>query len=247
MCDTANAMLSVVGVLLALVHRARTGEGQELWTSLHDGGIVFTSDAWTGPDGVPWDRPHLDQGLHGIDALYRLYPTAQDGWICLAAVTTDHWRRLCATVGLEALVEDDRFATSAGRRRHRSDLEEILAAVFLARSAPDWTRLLDEAGIPNEVPVDTDDGRRLLTDADNVAAGLVADYEHPVLGRLRQFGELIRMSDTPGRIAGPPPLVGQHTRSVLRAAGYRDDDIDTLIADGVAYEPDDGYRERFVT
>ncbi|HUD16610.1 MAG TPA: CoA transferase, partial [Acidimicrobiales bacterium] len=54
MCDTANAMLSVVGVLLALVHRARTGEGQELWTSLHDGGIVFTSDAWTGPDGAPW-------------------------------------------------------------------------------------------------------------------------------------------------------------------------------------------------
>jgi crotonobetainyl-CoA:carnitine CoA-transferase CaiB-like acyl-CoA transferase len=52
MCDTANAMLSVVGVLLALVHRARTGEGQELWTSLHDGGMVFTSDAWTGPDGA---------------------------------------------------------------------------------------------------------------------------------------------------------------------------------------------------
>jgi crotonobetainyl-CoA:carnitine CoA-transferase CaiB-like acyl-CoA transferase len=48
MCDTANAMLSVVGVLLALVHRTRTGEGQELWTSLHDGGMVFTSDVWTG-------------------------------------------------------------------------------------------------------------------------------------------------------------------------------------------------------
>ena len=92
MCDTANAMLSVVGVLLALVHRARTGEGQELWTSLHDGGMVFTSDAWTGPDGAVWDRPQLDRGLHGIDALYRLYRTADDGWICVAAVTEDQWR-----------------------------------------------------------------------------------------------------------------------------------------------------------
>jgi crotonobetainyl-CoA:carnitine CoA-transferase CaiB-like acyl-CoA transferase len=64
---------------------------------------------------------------------------------------------------------------------------------------------------------------------------------------LRQFGQLIQMSDTPGRIAGPPPLVGQHTRQILRDVGYRDDDVDTLISEGVAYEPDDAYRERFVT
>ncbi len=75
----------------------------------------------------------------------------------------------------------------------------------------------------------------------------MADYEHGVLGRLRQFGQLIQLSDTPGHIAGPPPLVGQHTRQLLRDAGYRDGDIDTLIAEGVAYEPDASYTERFVS
>jgi crotonobetainyl-CoA:carnitine CoA-transferase CaiB-like acyl-CoA transferase len=247
MCDTANAMLSVVGVLLALVHRARTGEGQELWTSLHDGGIVFTSDAWTGPDGAPWDRPRLDQGLHGTDALYRLYQTAGHGWICVAAVTTEHWRRLCTTLGLDALPGDARFATASDRRRHRPELEALLQAAFLTAPASEWTGRLDQGGVPNEVPVDTDDGRQILRHPANVAAGLVADYEHPILGRLRQFGQLIQMSDTPGRIAGPPPLVGQHTRQILRDVGYRDDDVDTLISEGVAYEPDDAYRERFVT
>ena len=80
-----------------------------------------------------------------------------------------------------------------------------------------------------------------------MALGLVADYEHPILGRLRQFGQLIEMSGTPGRIAGPPPLVGEHTRQLLREVGYRDGDIDSLVADGVAYEPDDAYGDRFVT
>ena len=56
MCDASNALLSVVGVLIALLHRQRTGEGQELWTSLHDGGLIFSSDVWLGPDGAPWDR-----------------------------------------------------------------------------------------------------------------------------------------------------------------------------------------------
>ncbi len=74
----------------------------------------------------------------------------------------------------------------------------------------------------------------------------MADYEHGILGRLRQFGQLIAMSDTPGTTTVPPPLVGQHTRPILRAVGF-DGDIDALIADGVAYEPDDSYNERFVT
>jgi crotonobetainyl-CoA:carnitine CoA-transferase CaiB-like acyl-CoA transferase len=101
--------------------------------------------------------------------------------------------------------------------------------------------------VPNDIAVDTHDGRTLLLDETNAALGLVADYEHGVLGRLRQFGQLIQLSATPGQIAGPPPMVGQHTRLLLREVGYRDGDIDTLIADGVAYEPDDTYGERFIT
>ncbi|MGH9018504.1 MAG: CoA transferase, partial [Acidimicrobiales bacterium] len=246
MCDTANAMLSVVGVLLALVHRARTGEGQELWTSLHDGGIVFTSDAWVGADG-PWDRPRLDAALQGTGPLYRLYRTADDGWICVAAVTEKQWQGLVTALGRRALAVDPRFATAAARAAASEALGRELEAAFLTADAAHWAAALDAAGVPNDVPVDTDDGRTLLRDPVNAALGLVADYEHAILGRLRQFGQLIGLSDTPGRIAGPPPLVGEHTRMLLRQAGYRDGDIDTLVADGAAYEPDDAYSERFAT
>jgi crotonobetainyl-CoA:carnitine CoA-transferase CaiB-like acyl-CoA transferase len=84
-----------------------------------------------------------------------------------------------------------------------------------------------------------------LHDDDNVRLGLVADYDHPLLGAMRQFGHLITFSDTPGSITRPPPLVGQHSREIMREAAYRDGDIDTLLAGGVVYEPDDKYRERF--
>ena len=244
MCDASNAMLSVVAVLGALYHRKRTGEGQEVWTSLFDGGAIFTSDAHL-VGGLPARRPHLDKELMGVSATYRLYRTQDDDWICIAAITDDEFRRLCTVLGVDELVEEPRFATGASRSEHRRQLETIFEARFLTKTARFWTRTLDDAGVPNEVPVDTQGGEAPLFDSDNVELGLVARYAHPLLGEMRQFGELIDFSETPGRVTGPPPLVGQDTRAVLHELGHRDAEIDGLIADGVCYEPDDHYAERF--
>ncbi len=216
MCDTSNAMLSAVGVLLALVHRQRTGEGQELWTSLHDGGMVFTSDVWLDESGAPWPgRPELDIEQQGLWPGYRIY-RCQDGvWLCVAAVGNKAWDALLAATGV------------AG-----GDGAE-LAAVFGSRPALAWSRELDAAGVPNELVVDSFEGRTVLHDDDNVRLGLVASYDHPEFGPMRQFGALWQFSDTPVQIGGPPPLVGQHSREVLRAAGFADGDIDALIESGV--------------
>ena len=244
MCDASNAMLSVVAVLSALFHRARTGEGQEVWTSLFDGGAIFTSDAHL-VGGKPASRLHLDKDLMGLSATYRLYPTQDDDWICVAAVTDDEFAALCNALGVPEIANDERFASNASRLEHRRQLESILEPRFLTKTARFWTRTLDDAGVPNEVPVDTQGGELPLFDADNIALGMVAHYQHGLLGDMRQFGQLIDFSETPGRIGGPPPLVGQHSRAILRELGHRDDDIDALIAAGVCYEPDDGYAQRF--
>jgi crotonobetainyl-CoA:carnitine CoA-transferase CaiB-like acyl-CoA transferase len=247
MCDASNALLSAVGLLLALFHRQRTGEGQELWTSLHDGGIIFSSDVWLGADGAPWPgRPRLDQQLMGTSALSRLYRTQDDDWICVVAERDAEWRALAAAVPeLAPLLDDERLGTHAGRLAHRAVIEAVLEPAFRTRTAWWWTTWLDDHGVPNEIPLNTHFGKVALHDADNVRLGLVTEYPHPLLGRLRQFGELIGFSETPGKIWGPPPLVGQHSREVLRQAGLRDGDIDTLVADGVVYEPDERYAERF--
>lgn len=244
MTDTANAMLSVVGCLAALYHQRRTGEGQELWTSLLDGAAVFASDALL-VDGRPLPRPRLDAEQRGIDALYRLYET-QDGWIQIAAFRDDHFAALCTALKLEQLLDDERFATMRSRHEHQGALAIEIEARFRTRTSVSWSYALDDAGVPNEIPLDAKGGETMLFDADNVALGLTAEYEHPVLGQLRQFGELIGFSETPGRIGGPPPLVGEHTRDIMEWLGYDAARIDELKAEGVVYEPDDHYRERFM-
>jgi crotonobetainyl-CoA:carnitine CoA-transferase CaiB-like acyl-CoA transferase len=244
MCDASNALLSIVGVLMALYHRARTGEGQELWTSLLDGGVIFSSDSFL-VNGKSWDRPRLDKDQTGLSALYRLYRTQDDDWIMVAAVKDAEWAALCGALGVPHLLDDARFATAAARHEHRRQLASLLEPMFLTRTARFWSRTFDDVDVPNEVPIDTWDGEQVLYDADNERLGLVTEYVHPLVGVMRQFGDLVRFSETPGHIGGPPPLVGQHTRDILRELGYRDGDIDALNGENVVYVADDAYTTRF--
>jgi len=239
MTDTANAMLSVVGCLAALYHRKVSGEGQELWTSLLDGGSMFASDAIL-VDGEAYPRPRLDKAQTGTGALYRLYET-QEGWLQIAVMEDAQWVSLCAAVGDRDLASDPRFATPAARSENRRQLESLLEPRFLTRTAIVWSRWFDAAGIPNEVAIDPKAGERVMFDGDNERLGLVAEYDHPLLGRIRQFGSLIDFSETPGEISGPPPLVGEHTREILEWLGYSEAEMDDLKAEGVVYWPDDNY------
>jgi len=219
MCDTSNAMLSVVGVLAALLHQRRTGEGQELWTSLMDGGTVFSSDTLL-HDGAPSVRPKLDAEQRGFDARYRLYET-NDGWIQVCAVTDEDWAALLDATGAtdEAGVEQ----------------------AFMTKTAFMWSRTLDDAGVPNEVAVEVGNGERVLYDADNERLGLVTEYDHPIMGRLRQFGNTIDFSETPTTPFGPPPRVGEHTREILEELGIDGAEQNELKAAGIVYWPDDNY------
>jgi len=227
MCDAANAMLSVVGVLAALVHRDRTGEGQELWTSLMDGGAWHASDVLLHADGTPSVRPKVDLGQHGFAPEYRLYET-QDDWIQIAALRPEQWSALCAVLGVAD--DPDRWSV-AGQ----------IEAAFRTRATLNWNRVLDDAGVPNEVAVDVKGGDLALNDADAQRLGLVVEYDHPIVGQLRQFGQLINFSGTPARVLGPPPRVGEDSLELLAALG-RADQADDLKAAGITYWPDADYR-----
>ena len=237
MTDTANAMVSVVGVLAALYHQRRTGEGQDLWTSLLNGAAVFSSDVFL-VDGEPGPvRPGLDRAQTGVSPCYRLYET-QQGWIQVAAFGPGQWPQLCRLAGCPEL---DRFDTQETRIAARGQIESALEPAFLTRTAVTWWHDLTAAGVAAEVSIETNDGEVALHDADNERLGLVAEYPHPVLGRVRQFGTLVDFSETPTGPYGPPPLMGEHTRPIMERLGYSGDEIDDLLARGIVYEPTADY------
>ncbi len=238
MTDTANAMVSVVGVLAALFHQRRTGEGQDLWTSLLNGAAVFGSDVFL-VDGQPGPvRPTLDRHQTGVSPCCRLYET-QQGWIQLAAFGTGQWSALCRVLGRPDL---DRHETVEARITARHEIEPTLERAFLRRTASQWLATLIEAGVAAEVSIDTNDGEVALHDADNERLGLVAEYPHPRLGRIRQFGTLVDFSETPTGPYGPAPMVGQHTRPLMRRLGYSTEEVDDLLERGVIYETTEDYR-----
>ena len=233
MCDQACAVQSALAVLMALYWRERTGEGQLVDTSIVNGGVHLNTDAWIGPDG--WSqRPRTDAHQTGFGPLYRLYGT-RDGWIALACLGDSHWSAL--TDAVPALRDDRRFADAASRATNAGALVDVIEAFVGGLSSLDAFAVLDGAGVPVEISQE-DAGRTWFTQPDVVRAGLVADYDHPTYGRFRQFGHLVHLSETPGRIAGPPPLLGQHSREILAELGYAPGEIERLRARRVTVWPD---------
>ncbi|MCW2522144.1 MAG: CoA transferase [Frankiales bacterium] len=237
--DTTNAMASVVAVLMALLHRDATGEGQEVWTSLLNAALYAKSDVYltqdgTGPSGSS-DPPAMNKSQTGLGALYRLYETA-DGWLQVAGIKEEHWASLCAVVERPELVSDSRFATAALRQANRHELEALLEPVFTTLTALQWRRKLEAAGVPAEVSINTFDGRSALNDEENLRLGVVSQTQHARAGRLRQVGQLMRFSDTPSTVLRAPFVRGEHTLEIIRGLGYEDDAIKDYLQRGIIAE-----------
>jgi crotonobetainyl-CoA:carnitine CoA-transferase CaiB-like acyl-CoA transferase len=234
--DTTNAMASVVAVLLALAHRDRTGEGQEVWTSLLNAALYAKSDVYLTEGGQACEPPKLNKSQTGTGPLYRLYETAE-GWVQVAGVREHHWAAFCGAVGHPELASDPRFTTAASRQENRLALEALLEPVFATQTALQWRRRLDAAGVPAEISVDTVDGETVLFDEENVRLGVVADLRHPRAGRLRQAGTFIRFSDTPSAVQRPPWTPGEHTLEIVRELGYDEAAVADYVRRGILASP----------
>jgi crotonobetainyl-CoA:carnitine CoA-transferase CaiB-like acyl-CoA transferase len=240
--DTGNGFLSAIAIIQALYHRERTGVGQFCDTSIVNAHLLNTSYALTRADGSGFERPHVDGQQFGYSATHRLYET-QAGWLCLVLATEEDWQHFCTASGLAALSTDPRFTSTAARAQNDAALAALIAARLREKSAKDWWSVLDAAHVPCEV-CDPEFSLRLHDDPEFKKRGWVASYTHPFVGRLDQIGLLFDLSDTPGRVQGPPLIVGQHSREILAELGYSSEQIEELVKDCVlAWSPGEGHRK----
>jgi crotonobetainyl-CoA:carnitine CoA-transferase CaiB-like acyl-CoA transferase len=224
--DTGNGFLSAIGIINAIYHRDRTGEGQFVDTSIINAALLNTSYAVATPDGEGFERPRIDGMQLGYSAGHRIYETKQ-GWLCFVLVDQSHWDELFTVLRSPKLTIDQKFSTHEARKQNDAALASFIADRLKSHTAEEWFVEFDEAGVPVEI-VDEEFSRKLHDNAEFHKRQWTVSYPHPVVGKLDQIGLLVNLSDTPGVIQGRPLLVGEHTREILAGMGYSEEQMKTM-------------------
>ncbi len=223
--DTLGAFSAGVGVLTALLHRERTGEGQRVDVSLLNGALL-THAARLSVFLVTGQEPGRQGSAHPYMVPFQAF-RAKDGWIYVAVWVDRLWSPFCAAIERPALATDPRFSSRQTRLSHRPELIALIEPVFLERTVKEWMARLEK----HEVlcaPVNR--YADLPTDPQVVASGMLVAEDHPRAGRLTTLDTPIRFSRTPGGIRTHAPALGEHTDEVLRQAGVASDEITRLRA-----------------
>ncbi|GJE58972.1 CaiB/BaiF CoA transferase family protein [Methylobacterium trifolii] len=229
--DITAGILAAMGVLAAYTHRLKTGEGQAVDTSLFEAGIIQTY--WQSAIAMATGTAPGPMGsAHPLNAPYEAFETA-DGWITIGAANQTNWLRLLTVLGAEDLAADPRFAQNRDRMANRLHLAAALAPHFRGASSQDWLARLEAGGVPAGPVLDVNAMHR---DPQTLAREMVVQVDHSRAGRMATLGLPVKFSATPGRVHGPAPLLGEHSRAILRAAGYDEPAIDGLIAAGTVGE-----------
>ena len=226
--DITAGILAALGVTAALYERERTGEGRQVDTSLYEAGIVHTywQSAIALASGV---SPGPLGSAHPLSAPYQAFRTA-DGWINVGASNEATWVRLTEAVGRPELQRDPRFESNAERMRHLPELLESLEPIFAVHTTARWLTDLERGGVPAGPVASIGE---MLEHPHTLARRMVIEVEHSKLGPVRALGAPIKMSGeaTPSRRGAP--LLGEHTREVLRESGFTDSEIEALESAGV--------------
>ena len=230
--DTGLPLLACTGILAALLERERSGRGQRVELSLLGMTVALNAHSLVRIDD------HPDTVMAFARAFYRVYRTA-DGWIAVAAYAEHLAHVFCDALGLPGLLNEERYATKAGRAEHNDALVELFAPRLRERTTSDWCATLGAAGVPCG-PVRERDA--LFDDPQVYATGLLTTVDDEELGPVTMISPAVRLSRSPGAIRFPGRHLGADTRDVLAELGYGAEALAALEAAGVVMnaprEPD---------
>lgn len=228
--DMTGGMIAVQGIMMALFARERHGVGQHVDVSLLEGALVIQKSSLTRylssrklPPKTGSRAPYATP-----NEAYR----TKDGYIMLAAYTTDRWNALCRHV-LEKpeLADDPRFKERPTRQEHHGTLKAIIESVLKERTSAEWLALCEQHDLIC-APINT---YREVVELEQIKArNAIETIAFPDGRTMETIAPVPKLSETPGAIRSPyPSQVGQHTREILLAVGLTEAEIGKLDADGV--------------
>jgi crotonobetainyl-CoA:carnitine CoA-transferase CaiB-like acyl-CoA transferase len=226
--DLTAGLYLAQGILVALLERERSGEGQWVTTSLLQAMVNmldFQAARWL----IDGETPPQAGNDHPTTMPTGVFQCA-DGQINIAATTGPQWRHLCTTIGAEALLSDPRFATPDGRHEHRQALHEAIDRHTAAFDCEALIEALNAAGVPAGPILDVPG---VFADPQVRSLPTTATVEHPALGPLEVLGLPVQLSRTPGSVRGAAPDPGAHSDAILEELGYSAAEIAELRESGV--------------
>ncbi|MCG3186142.1 MAG: Acetyl-CoA:oxalate CoA-transferase [Rhodocyclaceae bacterium] len=225
--DQTTGMHALVGVLAGLMNRQQTGEGKYMEVSLFETALAFLAynaqSYWV--KGVVPER--FGSGHESL-CPYQAFEAA-DGYVLLGVGNDNLWRKFCAVSGLQAIQDDPKFKTNPDRVAHFDETVRVVADVMKRQTVDAWVEILQRAGVPC-APINPLD--KVLAHPQTTARHMVMDYQHPFLGAERAVAQPIWIEGRERKVLAPPPMLGQHTRSVLSQLGYAAAEIDHMAERG---------------
>ena len=229
--DPFAGMMATSAVMIALHHRARTGQGQEIDLSQQETSIGLIADRVIeySMNGTGLERRGNRSDRMAPHDNYRC--AGDDSWVAIAVRSNDEWTRMCAVMDAPDLAHDPRFGDLSARLEHIDELDSVISNWTRDKDAYEVTRLLQAEGIPS-APV-----LKATELADNPQLrerGFIQSVDHPETGTQRYAGVAWKLSRTPGRLGGPSPKLGQHSVEVLSEyLGRSVGDIDLMVSQGI--------------
>ena len=225
--DLCAGLFAAQGILIALMERAQSGEGQWVQTSLLQA-QVFMLDFQAARFLVDGDVPKQAGNNHPTSIPTGVFKT-KDGHMNLAVAGQDIWKRFAAAMGREDWIQDERFETARARSDNRDALSGEIEEITTARTTSEWIDMMNEAGVPAG---EINDIGQVFDNSQVQHLSLAQPVASQERGETHLVGQPIIMSRTPSRIATPPPLAGQHSDAILKEIGYSDTDIAAMRDQG---------------
>jgi crotonobetainyl-CoA:carnitine CoA-transferase CaiB-like acyl-CoA transferase len=227
--DMTAGLYAAFGIMNALRVKEKTGRGQYVDVSMLEGQLGLlqgTIGSYLADGVVPEPMGTAYKAL----LPYQTFQTKTKD-LALAVGSDRLWRIFCPVMGLQDMMDDPRFATNAARSQNRAELIARLQGVFLNKPYEEWEALLLKHGIPVGA-INTID--QVVEHPQVKARGMIAESDHPVAGKVKLVGVPVKLSETPGAVREPAPLLGQHTDEVLqRYLGIGEADVTALRQAGV--------------
>jgi crotonobetainyl-CoA:carnitine CoA-transferase CaiB-like acyl-CoA transferase len=231
--DVIAGMQAAFGIMVALHHRSRTQVGQFLDLSLVDS-LISTQAPLISYYFATGQQPPKRGNGSIFSAPTQMFPTA-DRPINLCIMLDKHWTKLCHALGLEGALHDPRFQNNPLRVKNADAVNEIVARGLRTKPSSHWMEVFTQAGIPCGYVYNYDE---VFHDPQVLHNGMLQEIDHPTVGKHKTIGLPIRLHGSPGKIRRPSPLLGQHSREILAELGYRGEEIDSLIRNGIVKQAD---------